>query len=239
LIQILLIAAITLAIISLPAYFRLTKDKRQRFNQLIFLAIILFLLGRILPGLFGLMIPLVAALVAGLVRLLPVLIRYAPFLHRIWLSWKQQYRSTTDQRTDNSTIETLFLRIQLDHTGQPISGEVITGSLSGRQLNSLNSAEFAQLMKLCISDKQSIILLQRFIQGSGSRSSSTHRKPSATGQMTTDQAYKVLGVETNASRQQIISAHRRLIQKAHPDHGGSDELAAQINQARDVLLKQQ
>ncbi|HFD12491.1 MAG TPA: molecular chaperone DnaJ, partial [Crenotrichaceae bacterium] len=56
-------------------------------------------------------------------------------------------------------------------------------------------------------------------------------------QMSVEQAYKILGLRKNASRKEIIAAHRRLMQKAHPDHGGSDELAAQINAARDVLLK--
>lgn len=56
--------------------------------------------------------------------------------------------------------------------------------------------------------------------------------------MSRQQALQVLGLAANASRDDIIDAHRRLIQKLHPDRGGSDYLAAQINQAKDVLLKQ-
>lgn len=51
------------------------------------------------------------------------------------------------------------------------------------------------------------------------------------------QAYQILGLQAGCSRQEIITAHRRLIQKAHPDHGGSPHLASLINQARDYLLK--
>lgn len=51
------------------------------------------------------------------------------------------------------------------------------------------------------------------------------------------EALQILGLEENAGREDIINAHRRLIQKMHPDRGGSDYLAARINLAKDVLLK--
>ncbi len=54
--------------------------------------------------------------------------------------------------------------------------------------------------------------------------------------MTREQAYKILNLDPNANRQDIIDAHRKLIRKVHPDRGGSDYLSAQINQAKDVLL---
>jgi hypothetical protein len=56
------------------------------------------------------------------------------------------------------------------------------------------------------------------------------------GAMSRDEAYAVLGVRPGASEQEIRDAHRRLMRGAHPDAGGSDWLAARINQARDILL---
>ena len=59
------------------------------------------------------------------------------------------------------------------------------------------------------------------------------RSPSG---MTADEAWQVLGLQPGADAEAIRAAHRRLMRGAHPDGGGSDWLAARVNQARDVLL---
>jgi len=59
----------------------------------------------------------------------------------------------------------------------------------------------------------------------------------SSGKMSTAEAYQILGLQVGAPREDIIAAHRRLIQKNHPDQGGSDYLASKINLAKQTLLK--
>lgn len=50
-------------------------------------------------------------------------------------------------------------------------------------------------------------------------------------------ARALLGVGPDADAAAVRAAHRRLIALAHPDKGGTAALSAQINDARDLLLR--
>lgn len=56
------------------------------------------------------------------------------------------------------------------------------------------------------------------------------------GAMERSEALAILGLEGAPSQDEIAAAHKRMIVRAHPDQGGSDYLAAKVNEARQVLL---
>ena len=78
-------------------------------------------------------------------------------------------------------------------------------------------------------------LLSRFFQQAQNKSDQKHATQHNNG-MTREKAYDVLGLKAGATKEEIIIAHKKMMQKVHPDRGGSDYLAAEINTAKDILI---
>lgn len=80
-------------------------------------------------------------------------------------------------------------------------------------------------------------LVNRFRQAANQNNQQqSSQQASNTNNMGKDKAYDVLGLKPGASKDEIIAAHKKMMQKVHPDRGGSDYLAAEINTAKDTLL---
>lgn len=62
-------------------------------------------------------------------------------------------------------------------------------------------------------------------------------KPPPARKMSDKEARSILGVDDDATDEEIEAAYRRLMRMAHPDTGGTTGLATQLNAARDQLLK--
>ncbi|MFZ5608433.1 MAG: molecular chaperone DnaJ [Pseudomonadota bacterium] len=163
----------------------------------------------------------------------------------LWSSlgrWSSRRQPSGGQR---STVASAYLRMTLDHDSGTLGGEVVAGLFAGRQLAELTHEELlAKLKELRQADSESARLLESYLdrRWPGWRAAyagpGDSAQPPSQGAMTRDEARDILGLGANPSPQEVRAAHRRLMQKLHPDHGGSTYLAAKINQAKDVLLQQ-
>jgi hypothetical protein len=143
-------------------------------------------------------------------------------------------------KTTPSQFRSQFLVITINFSSGSVDGEVIAGEHEGKRLNELSPAELKKLSEQYKqTDKESFILLQAFMLRSGSSSnhSDSQYKPSNLSDVPNDQAYEILGLPKSASKDEVVKAHKRLMQRIHPDRGGSDYLAAKINAAKDQLTK--
>ncbi len=138
-----------------------------------------------------------------------------------------------------------MLELTLRPTGQ-LDGFVRGGDFAGRPLGSLDPPELFALARACLrDDPEGFRLLETYLdrrlpgwrQHVDGAADGRQRTQPQTGIMTEQQAYEILGLQPGAGKAAITAAHRALMKKLHPDHGGATELAARVNQARDVLLR--
>jgi len=143
-----------------------------------------------------------------------------------------------------SSVTTEHLAMELDHDSGAMSGRVLKGMFAGRDLDSLKPAEVALLWQDCrFVDPQSAQLLEAYLDRIHPNwreeiSRGEREMRDGEGRMTEAEAYDILGLAPGASDEDIRRAHRELMLKLHPDRGGSTYLAAQVNEAKDVLLRQ-
>ncbi len=146
-----------------------------------------------------------------------------------------------------STARSAMIEMRLDHRSGVMTGSVLAGAYSGRTIESLTRPELLLLREeLGRDDPDGVKLLETYLdrrfagwrdadQGQRER----RRSGGANGVMTRGEAYEILGLPEGAGATEIIRAHRALMKKFHPDHGGSTALAARVNQAKDVLMQRQ
>jgi hypothetical protein len=149
--------------------------------------------------------------------------------------------------TQSSTVDTPFIRMNLDHETGTMAGTVLQGSFAGMRFDELGRAELLALLRECrTQDEEGARLVEAYLDRNdpawrdelhGHQGEQARSAPStASADVTVDEAYAILGLARGADAEAIKAAHHRLMKQLHPDHGGTDYLATKINRARDVLL---
>ena len=145
----------------------------------------------------------------------------------------------------DSTVETRFIRMTLDHDTGAMSGTVLEGRFAGMRLEELRPPELLALLRECrAEDEEAARLLEAYLDRVRSNwhdemagDEARAGPPPSNADVTVEEAYAILGLRPGADAEAIKAAHHRLMKQLHPDHGGTDYLATKINRARDVLLK--
>jgi len=130
--------------------------------------------------------------------------------------------------------------MRLDQSSGDIDGEIVAGHYQGRRLSQMSLEDLLSFNAEIAVDADSSALLQAYLDRIHPdwRETGSHSQASgfSDSEMTLSQALEILGLGENPSRDEVIKAHRRLMQKLHPDQGGSTYLAAKVNLAKQCVL---
>jgi hypothetical protein len=194
-----------------------------------------------LPWLFA----VISAAIPALMRVVNLL-RLVPMLRQLAASLGLRSAPAAGGAAgggQSSSIRTRFVEMSLDHHSGAMDGLVLEGAYQGRHLGELGLEPLLELLaRWRAEDAQSAAVLEAYLdrtQGDVWRAKVGAGQASVaepSGPMSREEAAAVLGVAPAAGEEEIRAAHRRLMQKLHPDRGGSNYLAAKINQAKDLLL---
>ena len=233
----LLLVALVAVLFLFSWYKRIPKSKQRQFRNKA------LLIGGGILVFFALITGKLHPLFAAMAALVPLAYRAIGLFQtfntiRSFTSRMKAGASPGPTPGQTSEVETAFLRMRLDHDTGEMNGTVLRGRYEGCELRGLGLRELVELLNECRSDRQSAAVLQAYLD----RIHEDWREhcgpppgPSSDG-MNEDEARAVLGVGPEATREEVVQAHRRLMQRLHPDRGGSDYLAAKLNAAKDLLL---
>lgn len=166
--------------------------------------------------------------------------------------WRKfgDYYAQRQRARKTSQARTALLAMTLDLVTGEVDGEVLAGPFTGQKLSELSQEDCGRFYRYCLGrDLETPRLLETYFdrrfagwrpanerdadpRGGAGRSSGF-----GAYDMTEQEAYETLGLRSGASTKDIIQAHRSLMKERHPDHGGTTDDAARINQAKDRLLR--
>lgn len=143
---------------------------------------------------------------------------------RCWAALKKHSAKERKKLAIKSTIYVLITIIIL----LAISGRISWIVAAGAALIPIVKIIFIFIWK-------SLPLIQVWMRTRGARGNRTS-SVDTNNKITKSEAWEILDLEPGSADEKIIQKHRELMQKLHPDRGGSNYMASKLNLARDVLL---
>ncbi|MBV1702399.1 MAG: molecular chaperone DnaJ [Hyphomicrobiales bacterium] len=147
-----------------------------------------------------------------------------------------------------SRMRSAMIEMEIDNATNELCGQVLAGDFIGQQLNDLSRAQCMGLYRSALHlDGGGARLLEAYFDRrfAGWRAAGQNKADAGgdslsrlkSGNMSEDEAYEVLGLRRGAGRDDVVRAHRGMMKKWHPDRGGTTDVAARINEAKDMLLR--
>jgi len=178
-----------------------------------------------------------------LLRMLPTALRLLPLWQMLKSKTDLNRNKTRDPANQTSVIRTEFLTMELKHSSGDMDGSVLKGNFEGQRLSSLLLVQLIQLAQECRLDNDSLQVLEAYLdrmhpdwRGEADEESAQSASLEESV-MSKELALEILGLSGLVSKEDVTVAHRKLMQKMHPDRGGTDYLAKKINTAKDYLME--
>ncbi|NEX20621.1 sulfate transporter CysZ [Thiorhodococcus mannitoliphagus] len=159
--------------------------------------------------------------------------------------WLRELKPASNyQGPHQSRVATRHVLLTVDHLSGRINGEILAGRLQGQPLEQVSTDELLALLTTYYqTDADSAEALEVYLsqvrdcvfqRPPPQQRSETTARPELSA-MDGMEARAILGINPEDDEDAIRTAHRRLIQRLHPDRGGSDYLASKVNEAKAVL----
>ena len=218
------------------------KKPSELLKPLLILIGILLILA-VITGRANAIFALIGGLIASAFRFVPIVLRFYPQIRELLY----KFGIEAPAGPGSSKVSTATLAATVDPLSGRIEGEIIAGPHKGKTLSTMAIEDIRAYYLNCVEhDLQALRLIEAFVLReypdqiqSGEWNESQHRSGGsahADSSMSVAEAREILGVNDDASKQEITYAHRKLMARLHPDKGGSTFLATRVNLAKDTLL---
>ena len=167
----------------------------------------------------------------------------------LWLLGRASRRNATAVTRGAATISRVrsaMIEMDYDHADGAMTGRIIAGPHEGQSLDGLDAGQCETIHAICRrDDPEGARLLEAYLNrrfpgwrpAGQPDGDAGERRARHSSRMSEDEAYEVLGLRRGAAREEIVRSHRTVMKKWHPDQGGTADLAARANEAKEVLLR--